>query len=124
MNDELPSCILCGDVVVKPNVKMFTETSVIFEDGTVEENVDVVVFATGYKASFSFLEESFCTVCKGHMNLYKQVFPPQLEKPTLAVIGAILVNASILPAVELQARWVTRVFNGKKANLETYIYWF
>ncbi|KAJ6650530.1 hypothetical protein lerEdw1_006634 [Lerista edwardsae] len=118
VNDELPSYILCGDVVVKPNVKAFTETSVIFEDGTVEENVDVVIFATGYKASFPFLEGPFCTVCKSHMNLYKQVFPLQLEKPTLAVIGAVSVNGSILPTVELQARWVTRVFNGK-ANLKT-----
>ncbi|XP_066479177.1 dimethylaniline monooxygenase [N-oxide-forming] 4-like isoform X3 [Tiliqua scincoides] len=112
VNDELPSYILCGDVVVKPNVKAFTETSVIFEDETVEENVDVVIFATGYKTSFPFLDESLHSVCKSHMNLYKQVFPPHLEKPTLAIIGTIAIAGSTLPAVELQARWVTRVFNG------------
>ncbi|XP_032081988.1 dimethylaniline monooxygenase [N-oxide-forming] 4 isoform X1 [Thamnophis elegans] len=112
INDELPSCILCGSVVVKPNVKRFTETSAIFEDGTVEENIDVVIFTTGYAPSFLFLEESVRNVCKSSTFLYKQVFPPHLQKLTLAFIGFISVTGSILPAVELQARWVTRVFNG------------
>ncbi|KAK9403834.1 dimethylaniline monooxygenase [Crotalus adamanteus] len=112
INDELPSCILCGSVIIKPNVKRFTETSAIFEDGTVEENIDVVIFTTGYVASFLFLEESVRNVSKSSTSLYKQVFPPHLQKPTLAFIGFISVTGSILPAVELQARWVTRVFNG------------
>uniref|UniRef100_A0A8D2LAI8 Flavin-containing monooxygenase n=1 Tax=Varanus komodoensis TaxID=61221 RepID=A0A8D2LAI8_VARKO len=112
VNDELPSCILRGAVVVKPNVRRFTEAAAIFEDGTVEENIDLVVFATGYAASFPFLEESVHDVCKRSVSLYKQVFPPQLERPTLAFIGFIAVTGSILPAAELQARWVTRVFNG------------
>ncbi|XP_073212457.1 dimethylaniline monooxygenase [N-oxide-forming] 4-like isoform X2 [Lepidochelys kempii] len=64
VNDELPSCILCGAVVVKPNVKEFTESSAVFEDGTVEENIDVVVFATGYTFSFPFLEESVRNICR------------------------------------------------------------
>ncbi|XP_070602882.1 dimethylaniline monooxygenase [N-oxide-forming] 2-like isoform X1 [Erythrolamprus reginae] len=109
VNDELPNCILCGSVVVKPNVKRFTETSAIFEDGTIEENIDVVIFATGYAASFRFLEES---VRKCHTFFYKHIFPPHLQKPTLAFLGFILVTGSNLAAVELQARWVTRVFNG------------
>ncbi|XP_026559189.1 dimethylaniline monooxygenase [N-oxide-forming] 2-like [Pseudonaja textilis] len=112
VNDELPICILYGSVVVKPNVKRFTETSAIFEDGTVEENIDVVIFTTGYAASFPFLEESLHNACKSSTFLYKQVFLPHLQKPTLAFIGFISVTGSILPPVELQARWVTRVFNG------------
>uniref|UniRef100_A0ABM5G9N1 Flavin-containing monooxygenase n=2 Tax=Pogona vitticeps TaxID=103695 RepID=A0ABM5G9N1_9SAUR len=112
LNEELPSCILSGSIVVKPNVKRFTETSVIFEDGTVEEDIDVVIFATGYKAKFPFLEKSVQNICKSSISLYKCVFPPDLEKPTLAFIGYVGVTGSILPAAELQARWVTRVFNG------------
>lgn len=117
LNDELPSCILCGAVVVKSDVKEFTETAAIFEDGTIEENVDVVIFATGYTASFPFLEESVRNVCKSDTSLYKQIFPPHLEKPTLAVIGFISLTGAIMPATELQGRWVTSVFNGKKSNL-------
>ncbi|XP_019357457.1 PREDICTED: dimethylaniline monooxygenase [N-oxide-forming] 4-like [Gavialis gangeticus] len=112
VNDELPSCILCGAVMVKPNVKEFTEASAIFEDGTVMDNIDVVVFATGFTVSFPFLEESVHNVCKSKTSLYKYVFPPQLEKPTLAVLGFIQLTGSIMVGTELQARWVTRVFKG------------
>ncbi|KAJ7332822.1 hypothetical protein JRQ81_015002 [Phrynocephalus forsythii] len=112
LNEELPSSILSGAIVVKANVKKFTETSIIFEDGTVEENIDVVIFSTGYKTTYPFLEESVQNICQSSISLYKSVFPPNLKKPTLAVIGNIGVTGSILPAAELQARWVTRVFNG------------
>ncbi|XP_074858694.1 dimethylaniline monooxygenase [N-oxide-forming] 2-like isoform X2 [Carettochelys insculpta] len=112
VNDELPSCILCGAVVVKPNVERFTESSATFEDGTVEENVDAVVFATGFIFSFPFLEESLRSLCRSKHTLYKQVFPPQLEKPTLAVLGLIELTGSIMAGTELQARWATRVFKG------------
>lgn len=116
-NDDLPSRILCGSVVVKPIVKEFTETSAIFEDGTVMENVDVVIFATGYSFSFPFLEESVIKVENNQAPLYKHVFPPQLEKPTLAVIGLIQPLGPIMPTAELQARWATRVFKGKRMGM-------
>uniref|UniRef100_A0A452GSW3 Flavin-containing monooxygenase n=1 Tax=Gopherus agassizii TaxID=38772 RepID=A0A452GSW3_9SAUR len=112
VNDELPSCILCGTVVVKPNVEEFMESSAVFEDGTVEENIDMVVFATGYTFSFPFLEESVRNNCRSKYALYKYIFPPPLEKPTLAVLGLIELTGSIMTGTELQARWATRVFKG------------
>ncbi|XP_012379253.1 dimethylaniline monooxygenase [N-oxide-forming] 4 isoform X2 [Dasypus novemcinctus] len=112
VNDELPVCILCGAVTVKTSVKEFTETSALFEDGTVEENIDVVIFATGYTFSFPFLEEPLRSLCAKKMFLYKLVFPSSLERPTLAIIGLIGLKGSILTATELQARWATRVFKG------------
>uniref|UniRef100_UPI0025417F71 dimethylaniline monooxygenase [N-oxide-forming] 2-like n=1 Tax=Euleptes europaea TaxID=460621 RepID=UPI0025417F71 len=112
-NDQLPSRILCGDIMVKPLVKEFTETSAIFDDGTVEENVDVVIFATGYTTIFPFLDESVIKVEDNRVALYKHVFPPHLEKPTLAVIGLIQPLGPIMPTSELQARWATRVFKGQ-----------
>ncbi|XP_048351758.1 dimethylaniline monooxygenase [N-oxide-forming] 2-like isoform X2 [Sphaerodactylus townsendi] len=112
-NDLLPSRIICGDVAVKPLVKKFTETSALYEDGTVEENLDVVIFATGYSVVFPFLDESVIKVEENRVVLYKHVFPPHLEKPTLAVIGLIQPLGSIMPTSELQARWATRVFKGQ-----------
>lgn len=112
-NDDLPSRILCGAVQVKPLVKEFMETAAIFEDGTVEENVDVVIFATGYSVAFPFLEESVIKVEDNRVPLYKHIFPPHLEKPTLAVIGLIQPLGPVMPTAELQARWATRVFKGK-----------
>lgn len=112
MNDELPACILCGIIKMKAGVKEFTETSAIFEDGTVEENIDGVIFTTGYVFSFPFLEEPLKSLCTKKMFLYKQVFPSNLEKTTMAFIGLIGLKGSILSGTELQARWATRVFKG------------
>ncbi|KAM5237692.1 dimethylaniline monooxygenase [N-oxide-forming] 4-like [Ctenodactylus gundi] len=112
VNDELPTCILCGTVTMKSSVKEFTETSAIFEDGTMEANIDAVIFTTGYTFSFPFFEEPLKSLCTKTTFLYKQVFPLNLEKPTLAIIGLIHLKGSILAGTELQARWATRVFKG------------
>ncbi|XP_056384023.1 flavin-containing monooxygenase 5-like [Hyla sarda] len=112
INDDLPNRIISGKVLVKPNVRKFTETDVIFEDGTVEKNVDVVFFATGYSFSFPYLEEPELKVEQNHISLYKHIFPPNLKKTTLAFIGLIQPIGAIMPLSELQARWATRVFKG------------
>ncbi|NXF12584.1 FMO4 monooxygenase, partial [Smithornis capensis] len=111
INEELPFCLLSGTVVLKPSVKEFTEDSAVFEDGTSEANIDVVLFATGYVFPFPFLEESVRSLFDDNRSLYKCVFPP-LEKPTLAIIGLIQLTGSIMVGAELQARWVTGVFAG------------
>lgn len=43
MNDELPNRILSGTVQVKPNIRRFQGSSVEFDDGSVVEDVDLVV---------------------------------------------------------------------------------
>ncbi|XP_047560310.1 dimethylaniline monooxygenase [N-oxide-forming] 4 isoform X2 [Lutra lutra] len=112
VNDELPTCILCGTVTMKTGVKEFTETSALFEDGTVEENIDTLIFATGYTFSFPFLEEPLKSLSTKKIFLYKWVFPSNLERATLALIGFISLKGSVLAGTELQARWATRVFKG------------
>jgi dimethylaniline monooxygenase (N-oxide forming) len=95
---------------VKPNVKEFTKTSAIFEDGT-EESIDAIVFATGYTFSFPFLEDDLAILDSRH-SMFKFVFPPQLEKPTLAFIGILQPVGATIPTSELQSRWVVHVFAG------------
>ncbi|XP_051731789.1 si:dkey-239i20.2 isoform X21 [Ctenopharyngodon idella] len=112
VNDDLPNRILSGTVSVKPNVQEFRGSSVVFEDGTVEDDIDLVVFATGYTFSFSFLSSHVIPVSKNKVALYKYMYPPALERPTLAVIGLIQPLGAIMPISEMQARWATRVFKG------------
>lgn len=112
INDDLPNRIISGLVKVKANVKEFTETAAIFEDGSREDDIDAVIFATGYSFDFPFLEDCV-KVVKNKISLYKMVFPPNLEKPTLAIIGLIQPLGAIMPISELQGRWATQVFKGK-----------
>ncbi|XP_063282762.1 flavin-containing monooxygenase 5-like [Pelobates fuscus] len=112
INDDLPNRIIAGKVLMKCNVKEFTETDAIFEDGTVEKNIDAVFFATGYSFSFPFFDDPALKVVNNKIPLYKMVFPPVLEKTTVACIGLIQPIGAIMPLSELQARWATRVFKG------------
>lgn len=70
------------------------------------------MFATGYKFSFPFLASDVIPVSQNKASLYKNVFPPELDHPTLAVIGLVQPLGSTLPISEMQARWAVRVFKG------------
>ncbi|XP_034634875.1 dimethylaniline monooxygenase [N-oxide-forming] 5-like [Trachemys scripta elegans] len=109
-SDNLPNRIISGKVLVKPNIKEFATTSAIFKDGTREDNLDVVIFATGYSFSFSFLGDCV-KVVENQVSLYKFVFP-NLEKPTLVFIGLIQPFGPLMPIAELRGHWATRVFKG------------
>ncbi|XP_048669823.1 flavin-containing monooxygenase 5 [Marmota marmota marmota] len=111
VNDDLPNRIISG--LVKGNVKEFSETAAVFEDGSREDDIDAVIFATGYSFAFPFLEDSI-KVVKNKISLYKKVFPPNLEKPTLAIMGLIQPLGAMMPIAELQGRWATQVFKGLK----------
>ncbi|XP_069497186.1 flavin-containing monooxygenase 5-like isoform X2 [Ambystoma mexicanum] len=112
LNDDLPNRIISGKIIMKANVQSFTETSAIFEDGSVEDDIDVVFFCTGYSFSFPFFDDSVIQVSSNKTSLYKFVFPPMLEKPSVAFIGLIQPIGAIMPVSELQCRWATRVFKG------------
>lgn len=112
INDDLPGQILQGALTMKPNLKGFKESGVVFEDGTVEENIDAVVFCTGYNGTFPFLPSALSEGPHGKLTLYKRVFPPSLQHPTLAIMGLVQGKGPIMPIVEMQARWAVKVFSG------------
>uniref|UniRef100_A0A7N8XYL3 Flavin-containing monooxygenase n=1 Tax=Mastacembelus armatus TaxID=205130 RepID=A0A7N8XYL3_9TELE len=114
INDDLPFRILSGAVIVKPNVKEIRGSTVVFDDGSMVEKVDTIVFATGYNYGFPYLPSSVMHKSGQRVGLYKHVFPPNLEHPTLAIVGFIHAFGAIMPQAEMQARWATRVFKGYK----------
>ncbi|XP_059172832.1 flavin-containing monooxygenase 5-like [Physella acuta] len=113
VNDELPNRIASGHVVIKTNIESFTATGIHFEDGSVEENIDTVVMATGYRIGFPFLDESVMKVEGNHTQLYLHMFPPSTHPPSLAVIGCVQPGGAIGPISEMQCRLAARVFKGE-----------
>ncbi|KAI6191502.1 hypothetical protein M3Y97_00235200 [Aphelenchoides bicaudatus] len=115
VNDELPNRIISGTIVVKPNVASFTENGVVFEDGTSIDDVDTVIFATGYSFAFPYLEDGkLIEVNENRVMLYKLMFLPELApRNTLAVIGLIQPTGSIMPISEMQARLFCSVLCGR-----------
>ncbi|CAD5120537.1 DgyrCDS9103 [Dimorphilus gyrociliatus] len=111
VNDDLANRLICGSVIIKPDIEEIQENGLKFEDGTVVE-ADVIIMATGYTFGFPFLENGVINVENNKVNLFKYAFPPDLSHPTIAVIGCIQPLGAINPIAELQTRWAARVFNG------------
>jgi cation diffusion facilitator CzcD-associated flavoprotein CzcO len=68
-----------GDVSLRKPIKAFDGTDVVFEDGK-RDAVDIVVFATGYKITFPFLDDLSQLNWQsqfGAPRLYMNVFPPE-----------------------------------------------
>lgn len=112
INDELPFRIMMGAVQVRPDVHEFTDSSVSFVDGTTEQ-IDAVVFATGYEYKIHYLDDSVTKIEDNRTCLYKYMFPPHLEHPTLGIVGMVQAIGAIMPISEIQCRWYTRLITGK-----------
>ncbi|GMT04950.1 hypothetical protein PENTCL1PPCAC_27124, partial [Pristionchus entomophagus] len=120
INDELPNRIASGTVIIKPNVGSFDGKAVVFEDATRVEDVDVVIFATGFSFGFPVVEKgNLIPVENNRVSLFLNMYPPQMaEKNTLAVIGLIQPTGSIMPISEMQCRLFMAALAGK-AKLPT-----
>lgn len=110
VNDELPNHIASGAVVIKSNVRRLTEMAVEFEDGSIVDDVDVVIYATGYVFGFPFVDHPAFVVKNNKVNLFKFAFPPDIHPATITVIGCLQPIGAIFPLSEQQCRWAVRVF--------------
>jgi dimethylaniline monooxygenase (N-oxide forming) len=115
VNDTLPNRIISGTVIVKGDIKEFTENGIIFVGDTEETPLDIVVLATGYEVYFPFVDKSIVDPKKNEIDLYKHVFSPNVTRntETLAFIGNFQPVGALIPISEMQARWVCQLLLGK-----------
>jgi dimethylaniline monooxygenase (N-oxide forming) len=99
-----------GDITVKPNIDRFSGgRTVRFVDGS-EEEIDLVVYCTGYRISFPFLPPEVFAARDNRMPLYRRVV--SVENPGLYFIGFIQPLGPIMPIAEAQAEWVADLLRG------------
>jgi cation diffusion facilitator CzcD-associated flavoprotein CzcO len=108
---ELLGRIGHGDIAVKPNVERFAGgRTVRFVDGT-EEEIDLVVYCTGYRIRFPFLDEALVPTADNHVPLYRRVVPPDL--PGLYFVGLLQPLGAVMPLAEAQAAWIADLLQGR-----------
>ncbi|XP_055924494.1 flavin-containing monooxygenase 5-like [Argiope bruennichi] len=113
INDSLPTKILEGRIIIKGDVESFSKNGATFRGESSVTPVDAVIFATGYNMQFPFMKESILNSTNNELELYKLTFSPDLQHPTLAVIGLVQVFGSHFPIEEAQSRWFAQLMNGK-----------
>jgi cation diffusion facilitator CzcD-associated flavoprotein CzcO len=100
-----------GDITAKPNIDRFTGgRGVRFVDGT-EEDVDVVVYCTGYKITFPFFRPEVLSAPDNRLPLFRRVV--SVERPGLYFIGFIQPLGPIMPLAEAQAEWIADLLSGR-----------
>ncbi|XP_013388858.1 dimethylaniline monooxygenase [N-oxide-forming] 2 [Lingula anatina] len=113
ITDELQNKLLYGQVKAKPSISKFTSSGVTFTDGTSIEDLDAVIFATGYRLKCAFIKDTqVLPENSAEMEMYKHIFPVNIKHQTLVCINYLRVLGSVLPTSELQARVAARVFSG------------
>jgi len=108
---ELLSRLGHGDIEVKPNVERFAGGRMVrFADGS-EEEIDLVVYCTGYKITFPFFDEKLVSAADNRLQLYRRV--ASVEHPGLYFIGFVQPLGAIMPIAEAQSEWVADLLGGQ-----------
>jgi cation diffusion facilitator CzcD-associated flavoprotein CzcO len=112
VSSELLLRLGSGDAVAKPNIERLEGDRVRFEDGSVEQ-VDAIIWATGYKITFPFFDAEFISAPDNRFPLYKRIFKPGIDD--LAFVGFAQTVPTLFPFVELQGKLVARYVGGDYA---------
>jgi len=105
VNMQLPYFIAHGDVTCKPDIRELRGGEVVFADDS-SEQIDLLVYATGFRIVFPFIDHALLNWRNGHPSLYLNVFHPTYD--TLFVVGLIQPDSGQWGLEDRQARAIAR----------------
>jgi cation diffusion facilitator CzcD-associated flavoprotein CzcO len=106
---DLLALIKDGQINVCRDISRFADDEVVFTDGE-RVRADMVIYATGYRISFPFLDQTIFASDANEVELYKLVVP--VDVPDLFFVGLIQPVGALPPLAEQQARWVAQLLDG------------
>jgi dimethylaniline monooxygenase (N-oxide forming) len=98
-----------GLINVMPAISKFDEEYVVFDDGRAEQ-IDVVIYCTGYKISFPFLDSDILSTKDNLVDLYLHIFHP--KHVNLFFVGLIQPLGPVMPLAELQSQLIAKYLSG------------
>jgi cation diffusion facilitator CzcD-associated flavoprotein CzcO len=105
INSRIHDRLAHGDLTIKPNVARLDGQTVHFVDGTSEE-FDVLIYATGFKISFPFVDTKHLNWHDDRPDLYLNIFHP--ERDDVFCVGLIQPDSGQWGIVDDQARLLTK----------------
>jgi len=109
MSSEILTRLGSGDVRAKPALVELAGQRVHFSDGSSEE-VDAIIYATGYKVSFPFFDAQFVSAKDNDLPLFLRIFP--LDREDLFFVGLAQPVGAVMPLAEAQAKLVAEALSG------------
>jgi hypothetical protein len=98
-----------GAVTARPAIERLAGDRVVFVDGT-SAPADLIVWATGYRISFPFLDPDLVSVDDNELPLWKRTVHPDL--PGLYFLGLLQPLGAVMPLAEAQAAWIAETLVG------------
>jgi dimethylaniline monooxygenase (N-oxide forming) len=98
-----------GDVLARPALTLRDGKRVRFSDGS-EEEVDAIVYATGYRVTFPFFAPEFLAAKDNDLPLFLRIFP--FDRQDLSFIGLAQPIGAVMPLAEAQAKLVAEMLSG------------
>jgi cation diffusion facilitator CzcD-associated flavoprotein CzcO len=114
INSQMLYCVGHGQIHPKPDVAELCGSQVQFIDGTREE-IDVLIYATGFRISFPFIDRKYLNWQDGRPHLFLNVFHPQDD--TLFIAGLIQPDSGQWGLVDYQAQLIASYLVGLKNNI-------
>jgi hypothetical protein len=113
VNSLLPYYVRHGTIAPKPDVAELEGPRVRFADGSREE-IDLIVYATGYELTFPFIDQQHLNWKEGRPHLYLHVFHP--ERDDLFVVGMIQPDGGVFGLFHWQARAIAAFLAGLESG--------
>ena len=113
VNNQLPYYISHGDVIPRPDVREFQGDTVVFSDGS-REVIDLIIYATGFRIVFPFLDHELLNWRHGYPSLYVNVFSPQYDN--LFVVGLIQPDSGQWGLEDWQSQLIARFVLAQQRN--------
>jgi hypothetical protein len=110
ISDTILSRLAHGEITAKAAPDRFEGSTVVFADGS-REDFDVVVYATGYRITFPFLDQQVIDAPDNRIELYQRIWP--LDVPGLAFVGLVQPLGAIMPIAELQGKVLADWLRGR-----------
>ena len=110
MSDDIPRLSSHGRLEIKPEITRYEGREVVFTDGSRSE-VDLVVFATGYRITFPFLADGLALDSQGRSRFYLNT--AHMSHDTLFAAGLVQANGSIWRLADYQGRLIANYIVAK-----------
>jgi cation diffusion facilitator CzcD-associated flavoprotein CzcO len=105
MSDDVPRLSAHGRLIAKPEIERYDGRDVVFTDGS-REQVDLIVFGTGYRIAFPFVDDAIVNDASGHPNFAMFAFHRQYDN--LFAAGLVQANGSIWRLADYQGALMAR----------------
>lgn len=108
-SEEIRDALRSGTVTPRPGIAALEGGSVRFVDGSTAA-ADLIVWATGYRVSFRFLDPTLLAAPENDLPLWKRAVHPDL--PGLYFLGLLQPIGAVMPLAEAQAQWIAEILTG------------